>query len=225
MILLTSLVASTGLALATPRDWPLWATVLAGLAPWIPLFVVGAASNFRRYHWLALFYILLVTQTGHFVEHVTQMVQIHVLGLRGTDAQGVFGALNIEWVHFAWNAWVLVAAILLVSRFRDNPWLWFTSIFAGWHGIEHAYILSIYLSTGVSSTPGLLSLGGLIGGGLPLVRPDLHFVYNLIETVPLAIAFFWQVRRTTAASSVNRPAAGSSVQSRKGPQAIHLPSK
>jgi hypothetical protein len=94
VILLTSLVATAGLVLAVPRALPLWATALVGQAPWMPLFAVGAARNHRRYHWLALFYVLVVTQTGHFLEHVTQMIQIHLLGLQGPDAQGVFGALT-----------------------------------------------------------------------------------------------------------------------------------
>ncbi len=97
---LTSVLASAGLVLATPRQWPLWATVVVGLIPFVPLFVVGARWNFRRQHWLVLFYVLLVTQTGHFLEHVAQMVQIHLLRLQGAQAQGVFGMLNIEWVHF-----------------------------------------------------------------------------------------------------------------------------
>ena len=33
------------------------------------------------------------------------------------------------------------------------------------------------------------TLAGLIGGGLPLTRPDLHFLYNLVETAPLVVAF------------------------------------
>ena len=57
--------------------------------------------------------------------------------------------------------------------------------------IEHISIMFTYLATGVPGTPGLLSKGGLIGGGLPLTRPDLHFLYNLIETVPLTIAFVY----------------------------------
>ena len=202
--LLTSFVTSTGLLLASPRTWPLWATALLGLVPWIPPFALGAAWNYRRYHWLALLYVLVVTQTGHFLEHVAQMTQIHLLGLQGAAARGVFGALDLEWVHFAWNTWVLVAALVLVCRFRNNPWLWFTTLFAGWHGIEHTYILLIYLGTGVVGTPGFLSQGGLVGGGLPIIRPDLHFLYNLIETVPLAIAFFWQLRHTGAVRAVTR---------------------
>jgi hypothetical protein len=204
-MLLTSLLASAGLVLATPRQWPLWATAIAGLIPLVPVFVVGARWNLLRHHWLVLFYVLLVTQSGHFLEHVAQMIQIHVLGLQGAAAQGIFGALNIEWVHFIWNIWVVVAAIALVIRFRDNPWLWFTTLFAGWHAIEHSYILWVYLQTRVAGTPGLLSLGGVIHGGLPLVRPDLHFLYNLIETVPLVFAFFWQVRRMPTRATAMQP--------------------
>jgi hypothetical protein len=54
-----------------------------------------------------------------------------------------------------------------------------TAPLAGWHTVEHAYISSVYLSTGLSGTP------------------DLHGVYNLVESVPLFVAFFGQVRRST----------------------------
>src|SRR5438105_6766903 len=111
--------------------------------------------NHRRHRWLVLFYVLVVTQTAHFLEHVAQMIQIHVLGLQGAAARGIVGALDIEWVHFTWNVLVVVAAVILLVRFGENPWLWFTALFAGWHGIEHAYILWIYLHTGVVGTPGL----------------------------------------------------------------------
>jgi len=217
---LTSVVASAGLVLATPRQWPLWAMAVVGLIPFVPLFVVGARWNFRREHWLVLFYVLLVTQTGHFLEHVAQMIQIHVLRLQGAQAQGVFGMLNIEWVHFLWNTWVLIAAVVLLVRYRGNAWLWFTTLFAAWHALEHAYIVWIYLRTGVAGTPGLLSLGGAIQGGLPLTRPDLHFLYNLIETAPLAVAFFWQVRHTEprlAAGLAARPAAVNTRRSGSSP--------
>ncbi len=194
LIVVTAVLASLGIVLAVPRQWPLWAVVLLVLIPWLPLFVAGARWNYRRHHWLVLFYVLVVTQTGHLLEHVAQMLQIHTLNLTGPQARGVFGALDIEWVHFIWNAWVLVAAGVLLVRFRDNPWLWFTTLFAAFHLVEHGVMMWIYLRTGVVGSPGLLSLGGAIRGGLPLARPDLHFVYNLIETVPLITAFLWQLR-------------------------------
>jgi hypothetical protein len=151
--------------------------------------------KFRGGRWLVLFYALVVTQTAHFLEHVAQMVQLHLMNLQGAQARGIVGQLDIEWVHFLWNAWVLLAAALLLVRFRDNPWLWFTLLLATWHGLEHAYILWTYLTTGVIGSPGWLSLGGQVGGGLPLQRPDLHFIYNLIETAPLIIGFIWQLRQ------------------------------
>jgi hypothetical protein len=91
---------------------------------------------------------------------------------------------------------VLFAVVLLLRRFRDNRWLWPTALLAGWHVAEHLQMISVYLTTGVAGTPGLLSRGGLIGGGLPVVRPDLHFAYNLIETVPLVAAFAWQLKHS-----------------------------
>ncbi len=206
VILLTSAVVSAGLGLAAAsRGWPLWVTTLVALVPWIPTIVVGARWNYRRHHWLVLFYVLVVTQVGHFFEHVAQMIQIHTLNLTGLGARGVFGALDIEWVHWLWNGWVLLAAVVLLWRFRDNPWLWFMALFAAWHGLEHTYIMWVYLRTGVIGSPGWLSLGGAVGGGLPVQRPDLHFFYNLTETVPLVIAFVWQLRQPLTGSAALPP--------------------
>jgi hypothetical protein len=143
---------------------------------------------------LALFYILAATQGGHFLEHLVQMVQIHLLGIPGPRAHGVVGALDLEWVHFIWNTAVLAGVIALVVAYPRNRWLWPTALLAGWHELEHAYILVTFLETGVVGTPGLLSLGGALAGGLPLTRPNLHFVYNEIETTPLILGFLDQVK-------------------------------
>jgi hypothetical protein len=177
------------------RAWPLWAVGLGGALLWFPILALDMAWMVRSYQWLALFYLLVVTQLGHFGEHVAQMVQIHWLGLSGPDARGIVGTLDIEWVHFVWNGWVLVAVLVLLRHFRANGWLWLTAVLAAWHGTEHVYILSQYLASGVAGGPGLLAQGGALGGGLLITRPDLHFVYNLLETAPLVLAFLSQVQR------------------------------
>jgi hypothetical protein len=146
--------------------------------------------------WVALLGFLAVAQTAHLFEHVAQMVQIHVQHLTGASAQGIVGQLNIEWVHFIWNALVLVTLLALLPHFRANPWLVAVTPLAAWHFVEHSVMIATYLQTGVSGTPGLLSSGGLLFGGLPIVRPDLHFLYNLVETGPLLMAWLVEVRRT-----------------------------
>ena len=199
---LSAVVSFGTLSFALLQGSPLWLVGIAALVPWTPLFAFEVTQTYQRFQWLALFYVLAVTQTGHFFEHVAQMVQIHVLGLSGANARGIFGTLDIEWAHFLWNTWVLLAIVVLLSRFGANRWLWLTAVLSLWHEVEHAYIFSVYLSTGMSGTPGLLSQGGAIAGGLPLSRPDLHFFYNLIETLPLLAAFFVQVQSTGRVASV-----------------------
>lgn len=196
VLLPTAAVSIIAVALASFQSWPAWAVVAAGVGPWIPVLTLELDWARRHFGWLGLFYLLVVTQGGHVVEHVVQVTQIHVFSLAGEQARGIFGALDIEWVHFIWNTWVLAAVVALVVRFRRNPWLWFGLAFALWHEIEHTYIMWNFLTTDVAGTPGLLAEGGRIGGGTGFSRPDLHFYYNVVETTPLIAGFVYQLRRS-----------------------------
>lgn len=155
--------------------------------------MVAHSPAVRRFDWVtvprAFFALLLVAQAGHLVEHIVQVTQLYVWGVPKQHAHGIVGALDIEWVHFAWNFLVLAAVILVAGWFRASPWILGALVLASWHQIEHTYILMVYLTTGVSGTPGFLARGGTIAGGLPLPRPVLHFVYNIVEMVPLVIGF------------------------------------
>jgi hypothetical protein len=72
-----------------------------------------------------------------------------------------------------------------------------TLAIASWHEVEHIYLLAKYIQTGISGgSPGLLDRGGAIGGGFPILGPDLHFIYNTIETLPLIGGFLYQLHRT-----------------------------
>lgn len=105
--------------------------------------------------------------------------------------------MDIEWVHFTWNALVFIGVWTLVLRFRQNPFLWVVAAIATWHIAEHSLMILEYLRAGKPGHPGFLAKGGLISGGLPLPRPDLHFFYNLIETIPLIGALVWQLQRSS----------------------------
>lgn len=196
VLAVTGLASAGGVLLGLLAGWPLWGVALGGLVPWLPVLSLEMAWFERHYGWLAFFYVLVISQGGHIIEHIAQVTQIHVLDKSGADARGIFGALDIEWVHFIWNGWILVAVAALLTRFRTNPWLWAMLAIALWHESEHAYIMTFYLRDGVAGTPGLLADGGALAGGLGIKRPDLHFFYNVVETVPLVAAFLWQVRRS-----------------------------
>jgi hypothetical protein len=193
-----AILSAAGIGVAAATDAPIWVLGIVGLAPWLPLLGMAVLATMRAAGgWMALYLGLALTQAGHVGEHVVQVIQLRVLGLSGEHAHGVFGALDIEWVHFAWNSWIMVAVAILLVRFHRNPWLWATALLAAWHLLEHAVLIVIYLATGVQGTPGLLARGGLVVGGLDIARPELHLVYNLAETLPLLIGLGWELRRRT----------------------------
>ncbi|HEX8066861.1 MAG TPA: hypothetical protein VF520_10070 [Thermoleophilaceae bacterium] len=177
-------------------EWSAGTTAFVALTPmWIAI-TLQVLSLSRTYGaWIAFFGIVTLPQLGHFGEHLGQMAQIHTLDAAPKQAHGAVGALDIEWVHFIWNLWVLVGVMVLVMKFRSNPWLWATVAIGAWHMAEHVSIMLAFWDTGKPGDPGLLAKGGDIGGGINLLRPDLHFIYNLLMTAPLVAAMVHQLRR------------------------------
>src|SRR5439155_8390244 len=183
----------------------LWKVALLILLAWLPIFVVKTKEIYQQYHWLAFFFVLLIAQSVHFTEHIAQMIQIHLLGLSGTQAHGIIGMLDLEWVHFIFDAvWVPICVYTLLFVYRkSNPWLWVLAVIVTWHALEHVTIMSVYLRTGIVWSPGLLAHGGAITGGLSLIRPDLHFLYNLIEETLILIAYTYQLKHLSGSSASN----------------------
>src|SRR6266567_152003 len=101
-IVLASLT-SCGLLLMHMMGWQLWLMALLILLVWSPILAMKTRDIYRQSRWLAFFFVLLVAQSVHFTEHIAQMVQIHLLGLSGTQAHGIIGMLDLEWVHFLYN--------------------------------------------------------------------------------------------------------------------------
>jgi hypothetical protein len=180
----------------------LWKVALLILLAWLPIFVVKTREIYQQYRWLALFFVLLIAQSVHFTEHIAQMIQIHLLGLSGMQAHGIIGMLDLEWVHLIFDAgWVPICVYILLFVYRkSNPWLRVLAVIVTWHALEHLAIMSFYLRTGIAGSPGLLARGGAIAGGLPLIRPDLHFLYNLIEETLILIAYAYQLRHLPGSS-------------------------
>jgi hypothetical protein len=152
---------------------PVWVYVMAAVAPWVPILVLELIWTYRHYRWLAVFCLLVVTQSVYLLEQVARMVQIHVLGREALDAPGIFGALGIERVQVLWTSWAVVVMLLLVSRFPRNPWLWLALFITVWDAV-----------------------GRLIVGEALLAQADLQFVDSILEIGTLNVAFALQLGRT-----------------------------
>jgi hypothetical protein len=158
---------------------PLWVYVVAAVAPWLPVLTFEIVWTYRHYKWLALFCLLLVSQAAYLIEHVVQMLQIHVLGHAVTDAPGILGTLGVERVQFLWTTWAALGAILLVQRFPRNPWLWVLLPLMLVDATWHARILADFLSEAV-----------------PYAHTDLQFFLSVLALAVLGLAFAYQLHRT-----------------------------
>ncbi|HEX7734605.1 MAG TPA: hypothetical protein VF458_07075 [Ktedonobacteraceae bacterium] len=195
-LLVSACLLSASLIFAFWADsWTLWPLGFLLIAAWLPLVISTTRAISRRYPWLAFLYVLVVAQSAHMLEHLSQAVEIHLLGWPAPMANGIIGFLNIEWVHLIWNSWVLLAVGLLLFAYRRNIALWGLFAFAIFHEAEHVYMVTRYIQTGHPGNPGFLAHGGLIGGGLPLSRPDLHTIYAVLETAMLFMIYFMERKK------------------------------
>lgn len=176
---------------------------------------------------LLLFALVAGVQLAHNVEHVAQVVQVHLLGTGVEDAHGIVSALDRELVHFVWNTAILASLLVLLDYFGTNRGLRVAAWVTAWHVVEHTYLVATLSSDGTVS-PGLLAHGGALAGGLPISRADLHLVYNLAETVPLvagvlvALRAAFRQRRPFAPRSDHRHVALSSPGPTRSRPAIGL---
>ncbi len=158
-----------GQVAAVVQAAPLWLYVVAALAPWIPILVLELIWTYRHYRWLAIFCLVIVTQSAYLLEQVARMVQVHILGRDAVDAPGIFGALDVGRVHMVWTSWAVLGVVLLVTRFPRNPWLWVTLLVVGWDA----------------------------GSWWMLPPPlDLQFITSVLEIAAINLAFALQLGRT-----------------------------
>jgi len=165
----------------------MWYVALVLLLTWTPWAYRYTLDLVKRDARLAIYFVFLALQSVHMSEHVAQMVQIHVLGRAFSNSHGLFGAImDTETLHFAFDSlWIPFCTIWLLMLYSGrDKWMLLLLPIAAWHCAEHVVIMDYYLRTHIVGSPGILASGGLIGS--PLSRPDLHFIYNLVETTIMA---------------------------------------
>jgi len=204
-VIVATAAVSLGLDIATwLMGFPPWLVVSMTLAPWIPLLFIEGVRKYRHYGLYAVFGAIALLQVGHLGEHTVQVIQVFAFSGDLSRAHGLFGQLDFETVHFAWDSLVWIGLVALLLRFgRDNPWLIVSFAAASLHEVEHIYLFYVYrfdpafyFSGGFA---GIMGSGGLVGS--PLARPYLHFVYNVLVIVPLLFAFWRQTVQVFRASA------------------------
>jgi hypothetical protein len=165
-----------GQVLAVVQAAPLWVYVVAAIAPWLPILALELIWTYRHYRWLAVFCLLLVTQTAYLLEQIARMIQVHLLGQEG---QGIFGALDLQRVQLVWITWAIFGLALLASRFPRNAFLWLTLLVAS-----------------VDGGAAYLSLLVQPAGAFPVGAPELRFGASALAIVFLNLAFAQQLGRT-----------------------------
>lgn len=175
----------------------IWLAFGLAVVPWCLIVFVEMEWTYRHFGWLALFGVMAFVQSLHFTEHVIEVVQVHVFHDPLNQAQAIFGQFNVEWVHFTGDTALSIGTLLLLTRYRYNPWLYVAAFFQVAHQAEHSYLIFNHVFYHVTQgAPGLLaSPGGAIDGGVGLNRPDLHLIYNTLFTIPFVLALVYQVRR------------------------------
>jgi hypothetical protein len=144
----------------------------------------------RRGIWL--FAGALVFQAGHMVEHIAQLYQYLILWYPITEAHGIIFFLDLEWNHFTFNFFYLLALfwaawelhLLAALRGRKTLLVIFvagavTQIF---HTLEHTARIGQFLQTACTPCQGIA--GWFVNGIY------LHFGLNAIALVFPAIVFF-----------------------------------
>lgn len=150
--------------------------------------------------------IAFLVQSAHFAEHVAQIVQIYVEGIRPPDAHGLLGSVfDFEWVHFTYNVGLEIALIGLWLGYRSASsalpavssalrLLTGLIVFQGYHSTEHIVKLYQYLfaplyQSGTVPTPGILPT--LTGWPIFVV----HFGINLMVWVLMTLVV-WKLHTT-----------------------------
>ena len=140
---------------------------------------------------------------GHWLEHIVQAYQVFLLGWARPDAGGVLGLwfpalASSEVLHFVYNLALLAGLWALRPAFRGRARLFWNAALAaqGWHFFEHLLLqiqwLTGFYLFGAEVQTGILQLW--------VPRVELHFLYNSIVFIPLAIGLFYHFYPSSAES-------------------------
>ncbi|MFD0856564.1 hypothetical protein ACFQ07_30310, partial [Actinomadura adrarensis] len=148
-----------------------------------------ATLNSRHHRAAVAIFGLIVL--AHWAEHVSQAVQIWVLGWTTAEARGVLGIpfpwlIESEWLHYGYAIIMLAGLFLLRRGFTGRSRTWWTVALGlqFWHHIEH--LLLLVQATTHSYLGGQAAPTSIVQLLIP--RVELHLFYNTVVTIPMIVA-------------------------------------
>ncbi len=151
-----------------------------------------------RWHKVALSAFMVIV-LAHWVEHVTQAIQIYGLGWARPSARGALGLafpwlVTSEWLHYGFAIIMLIALIALRPAFVGRARAWWSAAMwiQAWHHLEHLLLLlqalfGAYL-LGAKAPTSVLQLA------FPASRVEIHLFYNAIVFIPMVVAMYYHLR-------------------------------
>jgi hypothetical protein len=154
----------------------------------------GLSAGFHR-----LCMAVLVVQGVHVIEHVIQLLQIHVWHTANT--LGLLGYVlelhgTAEWMHLGFNITYLAALVVLAVGLQDrvqagllrarpfHAFLAFGVGLEGWHCVEHSVITYNMIRNG-----GGCPCPGILDPVLGVMDAQLHMAYNAVAYAGTLVPF------------------------------------
>lgn len=140
--------------------------------------------------------LFMVVVLAHWAEHLTQALQIYVLGWDIPASRGILGLwfpwlVTSELLHYGYALVMLVAIWALRDGFKGRSRFWWTAslVIQFWHHVEHAILQGQALfDSNLFGSPIPTSLVQLW-----VPRVELHLFYNSVVFLPMVVAMYYHM--------------------------------
>ena len=143
-------------------------------------------------------HLFMIVVLAHWAEHLTQAVQIYVLGWPRPQAGGVLGLffpflVSSEILHYGYAIVMLIGIWMLRKGFTGLSRKWWTValVIQFWHHIEHLLLQSqVILHHNLLNSPVPVSF---LQMAFPKNRVEIHLFYNAIVFIPMMIGMYYHM--------------------------------
>lgn len=142
--------------------------------------------------------LFMVIVLAHWAEHLTQAVQVYVMGWPRPKAGGFLGLFfpwlaSSEVLHYGYALVMLVLLWVLRKGFTGTSHKWWTValVIQFWHHIEHLLLQGqTLLHHNLIGSPVPVSFLQMV---FPKSRVEIHLFYNAIVFIPMVIAMYYHM--------------------------------